>query len=242
MSSPRSTVLRVGSWSAELGNPHLFDGLNATLAYRLEPDATATRFPALLEELWAGRLTPERADAALAELETAARELCALGPERVVWSIEDLRRIDSPDVPVNLAATTVADYFVAPDGRRILDVLREAIQEAKLQNRPVTVDSSELRKSLAFAACLTVGGLLATYVAFRWFPDVVVSKTAYSPSTTSKHGLMLWVLLLLCAGQGAVLFLFGAFPRLGAWWAERRAVSWTVWIGIVVVAMTLGWK
>src|SRR5262245_28620150 len=103
---------RVGGWSAPLGTKRTVNALGASIAYRLEPVADAQRFPALLTELWRGRLAPARADAALLELETVRRELSALPADKAVWSVSDLRKQSDAGEPVNRAAKSLADYFV----------------------------------------------------------------------------------------------------------------------------------
>src|SRR5258707_8353336 len=75
----------VGDWSVDLAPAYALDALFATISLRLEPNGWASRFPAVLDHLQGGRIDPARADAALTELRTIARELADVPVDRVVW-------------------------------------------------------------------------------------------------------------------------------------------------------------
>jgi len=57
-----------------------------TVGCRLEPEGRATRFPAIMGDLYDGVLTAGRAEAALAELDEIERGLQALSPDRAMGS------------------------------------------------------------------------------------------------------------------------------------------------------------
>ena len=234
-------VARVGTWSVVLGSQRIVNALGASIVYRLEPSNSAQRFPLLLTELWNGRLAAGRAAAALAELETATRELSALPPDRAVWSVSDLRRRDDSSEPVDHAARSLADYFVAPDGRPLLTLLREALQQAQLQGQPLTVATWARQTGWRRGALFAATGLAGTVVCLRWFPGAVVTPEPYSSGHT-RHGLLVWVLFLMLAGAGAWELAQMAMPRLARWRSERGAFAAVLGAVFLVAAVWWGWR
>jgi len=238
----RPVVARVGRWSMTLGTQRTVNALGASIAYRLEPAAGAKRFPALLAELWRGRLAPARADAALIELDTVQRELAALPAEKAVWSVSDLRRQSDAGEPVDRSAKSLAEYFVTPEGRPLLDALREAIQRAKAQDEPLVVGTWARSQGWARGAFFTALGLGGAIACFVWFPDVVVSKGLPDPDATIHHGLLLWMLLLMVASVGVWELAETALPRLVTWRVERRFFSGFLRAVFLLGMLWLGWR
>lgn len=242
MGNERPVVARVGDWSAVLGPVRIVNALGASIVYRLEPANGAQRFPVLIAEVLNGRLAPERADAALAELETAARDLATHPKEHAVWSISDLRRVDDTAEPVNHVAQSLGAYFVAPDGRPLLDLLREALQQAKLQNRPLTVDTWSRRAGWRRAAFFLLSGSVWVYVALRWFPNAILVPGPYRGDHTSGHGPLIWVLGLGWASMGVWSLILNAEPRIANWLAERLLVSRVISLGWLAILVWWGWR
>src|SRR5262245_7778611 len=138
--------LRIGSQTYDLGPPIVIDGLFATINYRLEPDGRGTRFPTVMNRLYAGRLSPTEAPAASQEPQEIEGRLATLTPDRAVWSLSDLRRRDDSQLPVNRSARHLGDYFLAVNGRPLLAALQEAVHLGLDQNQPVVLASSEARR------------------------------------------------------------------------------------------------
>ena len=100
----------------------------STIAYRLEPDGWGSRFPALMKNLYAGRLALKRFPEARKELATVRAELAARPPEERIFAYEDPGRPTPWDVPPG--ATSIAGCFLTASGSNLLDVIDEAISDA----------------------------------------------------------------------------------------------------------------
>ncbi|HEY6253757.1 MAG TPA: Imm70 family immunity protein [Candidatus Angelobacter sp.] len=165
----------------QIAPDHVLRALFATISYRLEPHGWATRFPAVLDHLQQGSLDPNRAEQAITELGQIEAELRSLPPDRVVWSMDDLRVRNDSRQPVNHKAKNVFDYFVARDGTPLINKLREIVIECRRQGRTVKVDSQVRRKTrwkerLTYAG-LFVGGI--AMIADEWHQ--LITEHSYHP-------------------------------------------------------------
>lgn len=123
--------LRLGSITAEVGSDAFFHSFFSTVSGRLESEGWGSRFPVLLHRLYAGRLTQEDAAKALAELEVIVAELARLGPDRVIWDIEDRSRTPPWGRNISAGITSLANYFVTSTGRDLIVVLRECLEDLR---------------------------------------------------------------------------------------------------------------
>jgi hypothetical protein len=101
----------------------------STIAHRLEPDGWGSRFPALMNELYSGRLPLERVPAAREELAMIRSELERLPPDARVFAYEDPER--ATPWPVPPGAGSAADAFLTAGGKNMLDVLARALDVAE---------------------------------------------------------------------------------------------------------------
>jgi Immunity protein 70 len=111
----------------------------STIAYQLESDGWGSRFPALMDELYAGRLPVDRVPEARTELATIDAELLQLPPEARVFDYDDPNR--PTPWPVPPGAESLADCFLTANGQSLLDVLARALDvseeaHADLEIRP----------------------------------------------------------------------------------------------------------
>ena len=202
---------RVGTWSAELGPVHIVNALGATISYRLEPEADPRRFPAVLNGLFNGRLEPGAAGAAVAELETIARELAQLPAERAVWSVRDLRRQDDTGEPVNHSARHLGEYFLAANGRPLLEVLLEAARLSQVQGQPLLVDTWARRSGWRGGAAMLALGIAWTLAFYLLFPDL---RATMDHDPSASGGLPFWAFGPLIAAYGLWSLAVTADPRL----------------------------
>jgi 2,3-bisphosphoglycerate-dependent phosphoglycerate mutase len=100
----------------------------STIAYRLEPNGWGSRFRALMKELYTGRLPAEHLQMGRKELATVRAELTERPPQERIFAYEDPERPTPWDVPPG--ATSLADSFLTATGRKLLDVIEEAISDA----------------------------------------------------------------------------------------------------------------
>jgi hypothetical protein len=101
----------------------------STIASRLERDGWGSRFPALMNELYAGRLPLERVPEARAELETILSELRQLPPDARVFAYEEPDR--ATPWPVPPGASSLADSFLTASGENMLDLLAGVLDGAE---------------------------------------------------------------------------------------------------------------
>jgi 2,3-bisphosphoglycerate-dependent phosphoglycerate mutase len=111
-----------------IGEDDFLHSFFSTLAYRLEPAGWGSRFPALLGELYRGRLPVAQVEEARSELATIRQELGEQPPDARVYAYEDPNR-ETP-WPVPPGASTLADCFVTATGRNLLDTLANALTGA----------------------------------------------------------------------------------------------------------------
>lgn len=221
---------RVGEWSRTLTTPELLEAFTATISYWLEPGGRGTRFPLLVDRLLAGRLEAAEAAGARLELEAAARELAAVHPSRVVASLEEPQPVDLRDEPVDHEAESVASYFLDREGRPLVEVLREAIEECGRSGHPLTVDTGPVRGGTKRGALLTMTGALLTGAGLLVFPDVLAQPLRGEPG----HGLPLWTFGLILTGAGLWELALGRSPALAA--LVRRRPSLPVLLGLALLS------
>ena len=101
----------------------------STIAYQLERDGWGSRFPALMNELYVGRLPLERVPEARAELETIRSELQQLPPDARVFAYEEPNR--ATPWPVPPGASSLADSFLTLNGKNTLDLLARVLDVAE---------------------------------------------------------------------------------------------------------------
>ena len=87
-------ILSVGGRSRDLGPEHVVEAMFTTISCRLEPQGRGTRFPALMDDLYAGYLKPGRAAEVLWELQKVEADLRKVPVRDVVWSLANFRQDD----------------------------------------------------------------------------------------------------------------------------------------------------
>lgn len=238
--SRRMARASVGDWSAELAPAHVLDALFATISYRLEPNGWASRFPAVLEHLQAGRIDPDRADQALLELQCVARELATLPSDRVVWDLRDLRRRDDASEAVNRQAPSAHAYFVSADRLPLLDVLKGAMEQSRAAGKPLIVTSSH-RQAMLGRGLVAVGlGTAWTILVHRYFPDLVFVPEG--ASSRMHHGPLVWPVGLLIAGGGALIAVAAHLPTWSVWARQHAAVLSVIGVALALAFVWIAWQ
>jgi 2,3-bisphosphoglycerate-dependent phosphoglycerate mutase len=108
-----------------VGEDDFLHSFFSTIAYQLEKQGWGSRFPALVGELYRGRLPAERVPEARRELNTIRRELAEQPPEARVYDYDEPNR-ETP-WPVPPGASSLADCFLTATGKDLLDVLARAL-------------------------------------------------------------------------------------------------------------------
>ncbi len=108
-----------------VGEDYFLHSFFSTIAYQVEREGWGSRFPALMKELYMGRLPQDRVPQAHGELEQVRQELGRLPPEARVFGYEDPNQ--PTPWPVPPGAKTLADCFLSSNGENVLDLLEEAL-------------------------------------------------------------------------------------------------------------------
>jgi 2,3-bisphosphoglycerate-dependent phosphoglycerate mutase len=108
-----------------VGEDDFLHSFFSTVGYQLEKEGWGSRFPALVRELYGGRLAAERVPEARRELETIRRELSELPPDARVYDYDDPNR-ETP-WPVPPGASSLADSFLSAGGKNLLDVITRGL-------------------------------------------------------------------------------------------------------------------
>ncbi len=137
-----TVYLDLGNVSDEVGTPDFFHAFFSTISGNLEPAGWATRFPALLRDLYNGELVKARAGQARQELAQIRTELKDLPPDRVIWDLQD--RSKRPPWGDNISSdiSDLSNYFVTSNGRDLIDVIDECLDDLQHgSNGPLRVVS-----------------------------------------------------------------------------------------------------
>lgn len=129
--------MRVGRQSTLIGASDVFVAFFSTICVRLEDGEWGSRFPVIMSRLYKGSLAPILAKKAIDELETIRVELAKLPPREVVWSIEDRSLTPPPGSGIAETITSLANYFVTPDGKNLIEQLEGAFVQCKLTGESV---------------------------------------------------------------------------------------------------------
>jgi hypothetical protein len=134
-----SVAIHVAGRAWPLGSGDFVHAFFSTVTYHLEPGGWGSRFPALMNGLYAGELEAGRAQEALRELDEIRAGLRRHAPVEVVWDIEDPTKRPPWGDDISGDITDLGNYFVTDDGRDLLDVLAEALHDGARANAPTTV-------------------------------------------------------------------------------------------------------
>ena len=212
------------------------EALFATISYRLEPEGRATRFPIIMDCLYAGWLDSKDAPTALVELGHIEAGLKALPPDRWVWSFTDLRRIDDSHQPVNHAAANLYEYFIADDGQPLVAHLRRAVENSMLDRRDLTFQSPERKGAVASGLGLALIGLAWTVVGYLFFPHHIFTPRG------GHDGPLLWPLGFLAIAGGLVFLMMGLRPNVDRW-VRRHPNTFCIILGAVsLLLLYLTWQ
>lgn len=118
----------------QIGGGDFLHAFFSTVAYNLENGDWGGRFPVIMSELYAGKLSQVHVDEAIKELEIIKKELRAYGPENVVWEIEDLSKQPPWGNNISKDITDLSNYFVTSDGDDFLKIFMHALKKAKELN------------------------------------------------------------------------------------------------------------
>lgn len=117
-----------------IGTGDFFHSFFSTICINLENSDWGSKFPVIMNSLYAGDLLPETATTAIEELHKIKVELSRISPDKVVWDVEDLEKTPPWGNNISNEITNLAQYFVTTEGRNLIDVLEEAMNEGINEN------------------------------------------------------------------------------------------------------------
>jgi hypothetical protein len=123
--------LKLGNITDEIGTGDFVHCFFSTISGNLEPDGWGTKFPALLCVLYQGELAQKDSITALDELETIETGLARLPPEKVIWDIDDRRKIPPWENNISADITNLSNYFITSTGRDLIQLVRECLEELR---------------------------------------------------------------------------------------------------------------
>lgn len=134
-----SVSLEVGPRFFEIGSSKFLHSFFSTVGYHLEKDGWGTRFPALMNELYLGKLPSNRVKEASRELACVAEELSRFQPKEAIWDIENLDARPPWGDNISSDVHTLADYFGTSDGEDLIEVMQRALKFSQEKGYDVTI-------------------------------------------------------------------------------------------------------
>lgn len=98
-------------------------------------------YPKLMEELYQGCLKNQDLNEGLEELRKVKKELKNFSPSYVIWDAEDLSLTPPWGNNISSDITDLSNYFVTSDGRDLISVLNEALEDAKEMHCDIEIDN-----------------------------------------------------------------------------------------------------
>lgn len=133
--------LKVRSIIWFVGHRDFLHSFFSTASGKLEPDGWGSRFPAVMNGLFQGKLPAEQVAEGIRELHQIHEELARFPPEEVIWDIADLTAKPPWGDDISPTITDLSNYFVTADGKDLFGVLDESLNYAASKPAPVTIES-----------------------------------------------------------------------------------------------------
>lgn len=93
----------------------------------------------IMNDLYGGKLSEDKLENALKEINDIRLELSNFKPNKVVWDVDDLKKTPPWENDVSEDITNLAEYFVTVRGQNLFDVLINAISEAMAEEVEIEV-------------------------------------------------------------------------------------------------------
>ena len=140
-------VLSVKMFWAIIGTGDFFYSFFSTVGVLLEREGWGSRFPAIMNELYWGRLPNEHLDEAEEELAEIRAELKKYPRTKPIWDFEDPSQAPPWEVEYPDFVTDLSNAFVTASGKVLLDIIGRSIQLARKMHEDVVVESVDPSKT-----------------------------------------------------------------------------------------------
>ena len=129
----------VGNSFYTIGAPSFLKSFFSTVYVHLERERWGSLFPVVMREFYSGKMSHERAEAAIAELQMIRDLLAKLSPDDLVWDFEKRDALPPGGAAISTEVTSLANAFVTSDGQDLFEQLLRAFNEAKKKKKDVTI-------------------------------------------------------------------------------------------------------
>lgn len=123
----------------EVGTSDFLHSFFSTISFHLEPKGWGTRFPELMNELYQGQLSADKAGKALEDALTIKEELKAFPPKKIVWDIENIGIKPPWGDYVDPSVTDLSNYHITSTNRVLMDLLIECLQDQVECKKPLAI-------------------------------------------------------------------------------------------------------
>jgi hypothetical protein len=123
-----------------VGSGDFLHSFFSTISFHLEPKGWGSRFPELMNELYKGKLEPNKAQKALDDALVIKQELKALPPEKVVWEIENIGRKPPWKDYIDKSVTDLSNYHITSTNRVLMDLLIECLEYQVQTGKTLTIE------------------------------------------------------------------------------------------------------
>lgn len=113
-----------------IGTGDFFHAFFSTICVNLEEKNWGKKFPIIMNDLYKGSLSKRRLNLAKLEILLIESELSRISPDKVVWDVEDLSKLPPWGNDISEDITNLAEYFVTTNGKNLISVLKDAIEQA----------------------------------------------------------------------------------------------------------------
>ena len=124
----------------QVGTSDFLHAFFSTICFRLENGKWGSVYPKLMKELYQGRLKNQDINEGMEELGRIKKERKKFPPSYVVWDAEDLKLTPPWGNNISSDITDLSNYFVTNDGRDLISVLNEAMEDAKEIHSDIEID------------------------------------------------------------------------------------------------------
>lgn len=113
-----------------IGTGDFFHSFFSTICVNLEDNNWGSKFPVIMKDMYFGELTKEKIVAAKEELEYIKLGLSKIEPNKVVWDIENFKKMPPWGEKISKDITNLSEYFITVDGQNLIEVINKAFYEA----------------------------------------------------------------------------------------------------------------
>jgi hypothetical protein len=129
----------VNSSLYEIGSSSFLYAFFSNICFHLENKRWGDKYPYLMKKLYQGKLSYMYAPLAIRELEEIKEKLKLFPPEKIVWDIDDACKKPPWGNNISNDITSLSNYFVTSEGKDLIDITMEALEEGVKNKKDITI-------------------------------------------------------------------------------------------------------